>query len=57
MNTNYFKKGIVYCLFITTLSLGALLFCQKQANIKATQNQICESMFKQDTIDVRCARF
>ena len=57
MNTNYFKKGIVYFLFITTLSLGTLLFCQKQANIKATQNQICESMFKQDTIDVRCARF
>lgn len=57
MNTNYFKKSIVYFLFITGLSIGTLLFCQKQANIKTTQNQICENMFKQDRIDVRCARF
>ena len=56
MNTNYFKKGIVYFLFITSLSIGTLLFCQKQENIKTTQNQICENMFKQDRIDVRCAR-
>ena len=55
MNTNYFKKGIVYFLFITTLSLGTLLFCQKQENIKTTQNQICENMFKQDRIYVRFA--
>lgn len=57
MNTNYFKKSIVYFLFITGLSIGTLLFCQKKANIKTTQNQICENMFKQDRIDVRCARF